>query len=299
MSAKRAELKRLAVFAAVADSGSFTAAAERLGSTKAMVSTQVRRLEAELGLPLFNRTTRRVSLTEEGRRLHQDSTPLLRQLEAVLDRAGAGGTLSGTLRITVSHDFVAGSFAPRLAAFALQHPQLLLDVVATDTVLDLVGEGIDLAIRGGTLRDSSLRAVQLARFEQWAVAAPDYLARHGLPRSPQDLAQHRWVSLGLLRSPLTWTFSGRNGARRTVRMKAAARCDAPSAVRELVSAGLGVSVLMDHMVSREVAQNRLVRLLPGWTLPQIGVHAVYPATRHVPAKVRALIDFLRQRREEP
>jgi DNA-binding transcriptional LysR family regulator len=294
MSEKRGELKRLAVFAAVAEGGGFTAAAERLGSTKAMVSAQVRRLEAELGATLFVRTTRRVTLTEAGRRLFEESTPLLRELEAALDRVGGSdGVLRGTLRLTVPSNYLAGGLAAQLAQFAGQHPRLQLDLLATDQVLDLVGEGIDLAIRGGWLPDSTLRAVRLGQFEQWIVAAPAYLARHGLPRAPQDLAVHRWVTLSLLRAPLTWTFS-RGGTRRVVRMQSAARCDTPTAVQELVREGLGLSALTDYMVRADVEQGRLVRLLPGWSLPSGGIHAVYPASRHVPARVRALIDFLRR-----
>jgi DNA-binding transcriptional LysR family regulator len=295
MDGKRGELKRLAVFTAVVEGGGFTAAAARLGSTKAMVSTQVRQLEAGLGLSLFTRTTRRVTLTEDGRRLYQQSAPLLRELEVVLDRAGdARGALSGTLRLTVPAFYLPGNLAPRLARFAELHPQLHLDLISTDQVLDLVGEGIDLAIRGSTvLRDSTLRAVRLEHSEQWVVAAPAFLARNSLPRRPEDLAGQRWVALSLLRAPLTWTFS-RGGARRVVRMQAAARCNSPSAVLELVRAGLGVSVLLDYMVREDMAQGRLVRLLPDWTLPGVGLYAVYPAGRHVPAKVRALIDFLRQ-----
>lgn len=295
MGGRRTELKRLAVFIAVVEGGGFTAAAARLGSTKAMVSAQVRQLEAGLGLNLLTRTTRRVTLTEDGRRLYQDSAPLLRELEAVLDRAGsARGALSGILRITVPNNDLPGNLTPRLARFVELHPQLQLDVLATDAVLDLVGEGIDLAIRGSTtLRDSTLRAVRLGHSEQWTVAAPACLARHGLPRKPEDLAGQRWVALSLLRAPLTWTFS-RSGARRTVRMQAAARCNSPSALRDLVREGLGVSVLLDHMVREDVVQGRLVRLLPDWTLPGVGTYAMYPASRHVPGKVRALIDFLRE-----
>jgi DNA-binding transcriptional LysR family regulator len=295
MGGKRAELKRLAVFTAVVEGGGFTAAAARLGSTKAMVSAQVRQLEAELGLTLFTRTTRRVSLTEGGQRLYQESAPLLRELEAVLDRAGrAAGSLSGTLRITVPANDLPGNLSPRLARFAEAHPQLQLDLISTDEVPDLVGEGIDLAIRGSTvLRDSTLRAVRLDDSAQWIVAAPALLARNTLPRKPEDLAGLRWVALSLLRSPLTWTFS-RGNARRTVRMQAAARCNSPSSVRELVREGLGASVLLDYMLREDVAQGRLVRLLPDWTLPGVGLYAMYPASRHVPAKVRALIDFLRQ-----
>jgi DNA-binding transcriptional LysR family regulator len=295
MTGTRAELKRLAVFTAVVEGGGFTAAAARLGSTKAMVSAQVRRLEAELGQTLFTRTTRRVTLTENGQRLYRESAPLLRELEAVLDRAGdAGGALTGTLRITVPANVLPGNLSPRLARFAEAHPQVQLDLISTDAVLDLVGEGIDLAIRGSTvLRDSTLRAVRLDLSEQWVAASPDFLTRHGLPRKPEDLAGQRWVALSLLRAPLTWTFS-RNGARRTVRVQAAARCNSPSTVRELVREGLGVSVLLDYMLREDLSQGRLVRLLSDWTLPGVGLYAMYPASRHVPAKVRALIDFLRQ-----
>ena len=300
MSQKRGELKRLAVFVAVAESGGFTAAAERLGATKAMVSAQVRQLEAELGVTLFTRTTRKVMLTEAGQRLHGECTPLLRELEAALDRVGgSGGELRGTLRLTAAHDYLAGAFSSRLARFAALHPALHLDLIATDEVLDLVGEGIDVAIRGGTLRDSSLRAARLDEFEQYICAAPSYLAAHGVPRQPQDLAAHRWVVLSLLRAPLTWTFSGRNGARRTVRMQAAARCSAPGTVQALVREGLGLSALPSFAVRQDLEQGRLVRLLDDWSLPRVGMHAVYPATRHVPAKVRALVDFLREGQREP
>lgn len=300
MSQKRGELKRLAVFVAVAEGGGFTAAAERLGTTKAMVSAQVRQLEAELGATLFTRTTRRVALTEAGQQLHGECTPLLRELEAALDRVGSssGGELRGTLRLTAAHDVLTSTYASRLARFAALHPALHLDLVATDQVIDLVGEGIDVAIRGGSLRDSSLRATRIDEFEQYVCAAPSYLAAHGMPRQPQDLSAHRWVTLSLLRSPLTWTFS-RKGAQRTVRMQPVARANAPGAVQALVREGLGLSILASFAVQQDLAQGRLVRLLGDWSLPRLGLHAVYPAARHVPAKVRALVDFLRERPAPP
>lgn len=300
MSQKRGELKRLAVFVAVAEGGGFTAAAARLGTTKAMVSAQVRQLEAELGVTLFTRTTRRVTLTEAGQQLQGECTPLLRELEAALDRVGDNGVgeLRGTLRLTAAHDVLSGALSARLARFAALHPALHLDLVATDQVLDLVGEGIDVAIRGGWLRDSTLRAVRLDEFEQYVCAASSYLAAHGIPRQPQELAEHRWVALTLLRAPLTWTFV-RKGAQRTVRMQAAARANAPGTVQALVREGLGLSILASFAVEQDLAQGRLVRLLGDWTLPRAGIHAVYPATRHVPAKVRALVDFLREPQQPP
>ena len=300
MSQNRAELKRLAVFVAVAESGGFTAAAERLGTTKAMVSAQVRQLEAELGAMLFTRTTRKVVLTEAGQQLHGECAPLLHELEAALDRVGSGaGELRGTLRLTAAHDHLAAALSPRLARFAALHPALHLDLVASDEVLDLVGEGIDVAIRGGSLRDSTLRATRLEEFEQYICAAPSYLAAHGIPRQPEELAAHRWVALSLLRSPLTWTFTSRKGARRTVRMQAVARSNAPGTVQALVREGMGLSALASFAVQQDLQQGRLVRLLGDWSLPGAGIHAVYPAARHVPAKVRALVDFLRQSQDQP
>lgn len=301
MSRNRGELKRLAVFTAVAEGGGFTAAAERLGTTKAMVSAQVRQLEAELGAALFTRTTRRVVLTEAGQQLYGECTPLLRELEAALDRVGggSGGELRGTLRLTASVDMLSSRLAAPLARFAALHPALHLDLVATDQVIDLVGEGVDLAVRGGWLRDSTLRAAPIGDFEQYICAAPSYLAAHGIPRQPQELAARPWVALSLLRAPLTWTFSHGKGARRTVRMQAVARANAPGAVQALLREGLGLSALASFGVEQDLEQGRLVRVLADWSLPKAGLHAVYPAARHVPAKVRALIDFLRQALSTP
>ena len=302
MRRARAGLHRLTVFSAVAEVGGFTAAAERLGVTKAMVSQQLSRLEAELGVMLFTRTTRRVTLTEAGSQLYAECTPLLRELDSVLDRVGQETEgLHGSLRVTASTDFVDAILAAPLAEFAALHPKLQIELIASEEVLDLVGERIDLAIRGGWLRDSSLQATRLAAFEQYVLASPAYLARHGTPKSPQELVHHRWVAFTALRAPVTWSFSRGEGSRRTVRVQSMLRTNAPSAVRALVREGAGISVLAGLMVRQELERGTLVRLLPEWQLPQGGLHAVYPATRYVPAKVRALIDFLRQRigRAEP
>src|SRR5512140_1194383 len=176
MRRARAGLHRLTVFIAVAEAGGFTAAAERLGVTKAMVSQQLSRLEAELGAMLFTRTTRRVTLTEAGSQLYAECTPLLRELDSVLDRVGQETEgLHGSLRLTASSDFVDAILASPLAEFAALHPKLQIELMASEEVLDLVGERIDLAIRGGWLRDSSLQATRLGAFEQYVLASPAYL----------------------------------------------------------------------------------------------------------------------------
>lgn len=293
--AEGVELNDLLVFAAVVDSGGFTAAAERLGQNKARVSLVVRRLEAALGEALLVRTTRRVALTESGQRLIDEVLPPLRLAqEALLAQGRRGsGELSGTLRLGASVDHAVQSLAPAVARFAARHPGLQIELRTSDRVVDLVREGIDLSFRLGWLRDSSQRAVALGRFEQWVVAAPDHVRRAGRPKHPQDLAEHAWVALSLLPSPLTWSFAGRDGQTHSVRMHARLRTDSSASLRALLVSGAGVSVLDRWSAAGEVAAGRLERLLPAWALPSGGIFAVLPPGRHVAPAVRAFIDFYR------
>lgn len=291
------DLNSLLVFDAVVDSGSFTGAAERLGVAKAKVSILVSRLEQAIGATLFHRTTRRVSLTDAGRALHAQCRPLLEGLEHAVAQAGQESgqpaQLSGMLRITTAVDQAVLSVAPALARFAQMHPALQFDLRAGDTVVGLVEEGIDLAIRYGWLRDSSLRAVKLGDFSQYVVASPQYLERHGRPRRPEDLASCEWLALSLLPTPLTWKFTSRSGETRSVQMKSRMRVNSPAALRALLREGAGVSVLTQQSAEEGMRDGYLVRLLPQWSLPQGGIYAVVPPGRHMPARVRAFIDFYR------
>lgn len=293
-----ADLNALRVFAAVADAGGITAGAQLLGVSKARVSIELARLEAVLGVSLFSRTTRRVALTDAGQALYTQAVPSLRHLQDALAQAQAGqgaAVLAGTLRISATVDHAAQSLAPIVAEFAAQHPQLQVDLRSSDRVADIVKEGIDVAIRMGWLRDSTLRATRLGEFEQHVVASPAYLRRHGAPVRPEDLADHQWVALSVLPTPLTWKFTGPRGQQRSVRMAARLRCDSAAATRALLQAGAGISVLDSYSVGRAVQDGSLVRVLPQWQLPRGGIHAVYAPGPHVPAKVRAFIDFYAQR----
>ena len=287
----RTDLNALPVFAAVAEAGGFTAGAERLGMAKAKVSLMVSRLEAQLGTSLFARTTRRVVLTEAGQALYAECVPALRGVEESIAQVGSAGNLTGVLRISVAVDYAAQSLAPALAAFAARHPGLELDVRTSDRVVDLLKEGIDLAIRVGWLRDSSLRATRLGEFEQHVLAAPAYLKAAGPIKVPADLASHAWVALTLLPAPLTWKFASARGQTRTVRMNARLRTDSGGTLRALLENGMGVSVMDSLSSAQAVREGRLTRLLPQWSLPKGGVYVVYPPGRQVPAKVRAFIDF--------
>jgi DNA-binding transcriptional LysR family regulator len=287
-------LNRLAVFVALVRAGSFTAAAAQLGITKAMVSQHLLRLERELGVTLIVRSTRRMALTEAGAAFHADCVQLLEQAEAAIARAGhQRDTPTGTLRLTTSTDYGTAVIAPALADFRRQHPLLQIDLVINDQLNDLIAERFDMAIRIGWLRDSSLRATRLGGFRQLVAAAPGYLAEHGTPRRPEDLAAHAWIAMSTLATPLRWTFT-RGRTRRVVRMRQVAQANNAAAVRALVVAGAGMAVLPDYLMQEDIQAGRLHVLLPHYRLPEGGIHAVYPDPQP-PAKVRAFIDFMRER----
>lgn len=288
------DLNSLTVFDTVAEAGSFTAAADRLGVAKAKVSIEIGRLEQRLGVTLFHRTTRRVMLSDAGRTLHAQCQPLLQAIREALDQVGHETTgLTGTLRLSTSVDHAVQSLAPAVAEFAVLHPALQIDLRTDDRIVDLVGEGIDLTIRLGWLRDSSLRAVKLGEFEQHVMSSPAYLRRAGVPKKPENLAEHEWVALSLMPTPLTWKFTSRRNVTQTVHVKSRMRVDSPGALRSMLRHGCGVSVLDQFSAEEALKAGHLVRVLADWTLPRAGIYAVYPPGRHVAAKVRAFIAFYR------
>lgn len=287
-------LNRLAVFVALVHAGSFTAAAEQLGLTKAMVSQHLAKLEQELGVTLLVRSTRRMSLTEAGAAFHADCVRILGEAEAAIERAGESRDRpQGTLRLTTSTDYGMAVVAPALAGFTRRYPAVQPELVIGDAISDLIAERFDLAIRIGWLRDSSLRAIRLGSFRQLVVAAPAYLRTHDAPRQPEQLAAHDWIAMSVLATPLRWTFTGQSGRRRTVRMRAVAQANNAAAVRAMLLAGAGVGVLPDYLAEADVRAGRLVALLAQYRLPEGGIHAVYPG-RQAPAKVRAFIEHLRE-----
>jgi DNA-binding transcriptional LysR family regulator len=285
------DLNALPMFAAVAEAGSFTAAAERLGVAKAKVSLALGRLERQLGTQLFSRTTRRVALTEAGHALYAQCVPALRAVQDSLVQLEGEGELRGTLRISAAAEFAAQSVAPAIAAFASAHPGLDIDLRTSDRVADQLKEGIDVALRMGWLRDSSLRATRLGSFEQQVLASPAYLKRAPKISHPSDLARHEWIALSLLPTPLTWKFTSAKGQVRTVRVQGRLRTDSATTLRSLLQQGCGVSVMDESNSKAALETGSLVRLLPGWSLPRGGIHAVYPPGAHVPAKVRVFVDF--------
>ncbi|WP_042692944.1 LysR family transcriptional regulator [Azospirillum sp. B506] len=289
-------LNRIAYFAAVVETGSFTAAADRLGITKAVVSQQVARLEEEVGASLLVRTTRKVRPTEAGMAFHRRCVVILREAEEAFgELAESAAAPSGLLRLTAPFDYGVAVVVPAIAAFTAAHPACKADMVLSDQSLDLVGGTLDLAIRVGWLADTSLQARQFGSFRQLLVGTPDLAGRIGDGGRPEDIAALPFVANTALRNPLLWQFTGPTGEARMIAARTAIAFDATFAVREAVRLGAGLSVLPDYCVADDLASGRLVHILPGWTLPSGGIHAVFPAARFRPTKVRAFLDFLTER----
>jgi DNA-binding transcriptional LysR family regulator len=285
-------LNRLAYFAAVVDVASFTRAADRLGITKTVVSQQVARLEQELKTSLLVRTTRRVEPTEAGRLLHARCLMILREAEnAFAELAQANAKPMGLLRIAAPNDYGSCTLAPLAAAFSKQFPACRVDLLLADTKVDLVANQIDLSIRVGWLEDSNLQARRIGSFRQLLVAAPGIVKKRAVAQ-PSDLASLPFVANGALREPLQWQFTKDDFERQTVRMNQTLTINTTPAVLAATIAGAGLSVLPDFLVMEDVKAGRLAHILPAWTLPSGGIHAVYPAARFRPPKVTAFVAML-------
>jgi DNA-binding transcriptional LysR family regulator len=288
-------LSGMAVFARIVEAGSFTAAARGLGLSKPAVSKQLARLEARLGARLLNRTTRRLSLTEAGRLFHQRCVRLLADAaaaeQAVAELAEAP---RGTLRIGAPMSFGQLHLAPAIAPFLARYPELRIDLSLDDRVVDLVGEGHDLAIRIAELPPSRLVGRRLAINRRVVCAAPAYLQAHGVPRQPRELAQHQCLNYSYLASGDDWRFRGPAGAE-SVRVAARFTANNGDVLRQAAVDGMGIILSPSFLVGDDLRSGRLVALLDGWQAADTGIWALYPQARQLPRKVRALVDFLVER----
>ncbi|MEM5307520.1 LysR family transcriptional regulator [Enterobacter ludwigii] len=290
-------LQRTAMFVAVADTGSFTAAAEAMGLTKAVVSFNIRQLEDELGVTLLLRSTRRLTLTEAGRLFHQRSVALLKDAERLKDdvRANHAG-LTGELRITTTPEYGSQVVVPLLAEFSQQHPDLRVRHVSSSLHADLISERFDVAIRLGTLADSRYHAALITQFTIFPVATPGWLRNHPV-ESLEQLAKADWIIHERLASPLRWQVNDACGEPATLEIKKAPRlfADSAQALMAFAVAGCGVALLPAWLVRHALDDGTLVSVLPEYTFARQGIYAVYPDAPHVPAKVRTFIDFMRTR----
>jgi DNA-binding transcriptional LysR family regulator len=291
MSGSAAQFNRLAYFVAVVDARSFTAAAARLGVSKAVVSQQVARLEAALGITLVARTTRRTEPTVAGLAFHARCVEILRQAEeAVAELGEATREPSGTLRLTATFAYGTAVLAPLVAVFRQRYPAVSLEIMLSDTKLDLIEQRLDLAIRMGPVGGTGHVARSLGTFNHLMVAAPSVAQAAG--ETPEAVTALPWVANMALPAPLHWPLRHDGGATRTIEPKAAISMNSTLAVHGMVLAGAGASVLPDYLVDGDIAAGRLVRLLPGWHLAPGDAHAVFPPGRFRPAPVRAFVDML-------
>jgi DNA-binding transcriptional LysR family regulator len=287
-------LPTLIAFAATARHGSFAAAAREQGQAPSTLAKAVARLEAQLGLQLFHRTTRQVRLSADGEQLYQRCQRVLAELEDLQTIAsGSRAAPSGILRVAMPVFYGKRFVLPRLAVLLRKHPGLQLDARLSDQYVDIVREGLDLAVRMGELDDSSL----VARRVDWQglclCASPAYLKRAGTPRRVEDLAAHAAV---LFRMPSTgrdrpWLLRQR-GQALALQLQPALRINDTEALREALVLGLGISQIPDNVVADDIAAGRLVELLPGCAPPRMPVHLVMPPGRLVAPRVRAAIAAL-------
>lgn len=293
-------LQAITAFVTVVEAGSFARAAERLDASVSAVSRHVAELEAHLDARLLNRTTRRLSLTEAGAAFHERCVQLLADLEEAEQGASLGGaTPRGTLKLTCPITYGVRVLAPAVAAFVARHAQVRVDVELSDRAVDLVDEGIDLAVRIGAIRSQFLVARRIGSTTLVCCASPDYLARHGTPRSPEDLSRHACLTYEYAPVRNQWRFASPDGSERAVRVAGPIHANNGRMLVALAAQGAGIALEPDFIVAPELADGRLVPILGDWTPPAIPIHAAYPSRRHLSAKVRAFVDFLAERAGQP
>lgn len=290
---------QLTAFVRTVDRGSQAAAARGLAMTPAMVGRHIRALEDRLGVRLLNRTTATQSLTEAGAAFHAQAIALLDQWEdAERQAAERQPEPRGLLRVNAPMSFGARHLAAAVAGFCLRHPDLRVDLVLNDRVVDLVEDGFDMAVRIGRLRDSALVARRLAECRLVVCAAPAYLARRGTPGQPADLRRHDCLLYSYASEGDTWCFRA-DGNEECVRLRGSLVANNGDALLQAALAGQGVVLQPSFIAADALREGRLVRLLPGWTLHRLDVYAVFPSAQHLPPKVRGFVDFLVARFQDP
>jgi DNA-binding transcriptional LysR family regulator len=282
----------MATLVRVVETGSFSAAARQLHVGQPAVSKTIAQLEARLQVSLLIRSTHGLTPTEAGQRYYERAKAALREAdEAELAARGVGAGLTGTLRVSAATTFARLHVVPLLPRFLNRHPDLEIDVILDDRVIDLVVEGIDVSLRMGALPDSAATARKLATSRRSVLATPAYLERAGEPKGPADLAEHQAVLYS--QQPDVWSFM-RDGQQASVAMQGRVRVSAAEGLRAAVLADLGLSAVSDWMFAPELADGTVRRVLADWSLPPVDLWAVFPAGRLTSAKVRQFAAFVEE-----
>jgi DNA-binding transcriptional LysR family regulator len=286
--------KQIETFAAVAAKGSLSAAAQAEGVAPAVIGRRIDALEERLGVKLFVRTTRRITLTFEGSAFLEDCQRIIHDMQNAEASVSAGGVkASGHLRLSAPAGFGRRHVAPLVPRFTTAHPDVSITLDLSDRLVDLVNEGFDCAVRLGELPDSSLVSLRLGENRRVCVASPAYLARRGAPQTLADLAQHNCLAFGAgANLQRGWTFQ-HDGKIVSVRVSGTIECSDGAVLHEWCLGGYGLAWRSWWEVGDDIAAGRLVSVLDAFEAPPIGIHAVFAQRRHLPLRVRLFLDFLK------
>jgi DNA-binding transcriptional LysR family regulator len=286
-------LDGLKTVVAVVETNSFTAASDRLGISKALVSKYVGEVEKQLGIRLFNRTTRQLALTDSGRRYYEQAITLLEQFSTMVDNVtGEQTTPRGLLRVSAPVTFGEMKLAPLLPKFITLYPDLTVEVILTNGTIDMLEEGIDVRLRIGGVDDSNMIARHLTSFPLVLSASPAYIDKFGLPKTPEQLGAHHCIIDSNFRIGKQWPFISPKGKAETINVQSTLAVNSPQAVREIAMADGGIAMTPNFIVEDALCDDRLLSVLPEYTTLEFGLFAIYPHRKYVAKKVRCFIDFV-------
>lgn len=286
-------LTSMKVFAAVVEGGSFATAAERLDMSRAMTSKYVAHLEQHLGTRLLQRSTRRLTLTESGSDYYERCVQILADIRSAEEGAlHMTETPRGNLRVTAPVSFGILHMGPAVSQYLQQYPDVKIDIMLTDRRVDLIDEGLDLAVRIGTMPESELIARKFASDRVAICAAPAYLARHGAPLVPEDLSRHNCLTYSYSASGDEWRMAGLDGRQHSVRVTGSLRANNGDMVKLAALGGAGLMRQPLFLCAEDLRAGRLVEVLAEYRSDELGMYALYPSRKHLSAKVRTFVDFL-------
>lgn len=294
MNNRKLNLNRMLIFATVAETGSFTRAAEQIGLSKSMVSQHISQLEEALGVKLLTRNTRNLAITETGSRFLSGCRRVLDAAEdTVREIEATQATPVGRLRVTAPSDFSGGFLIPAISRFRKVEPAVSIELIVEDAKLDLLSAKIDLGIRVGWLEKDDYCAVELGSFDEVLCASTAYVGERGQPRTPADLADHDWVQIAQSSFRSTISLTRPSGQVTRVTVNPVVESNAVTAVGEFVRRGMGIGRLPEYLVRPMLHSGELVRILPEYGLRRGGVFAIYPYQKFMPKRLRVFIDFLK------
>ncbi|WP_424135377.1 LysR substrate-binding domain-containing protein [Roseomonas chloroacetimidivorans] len=294
------DLEAWAIFAKVVETGSFSTAATELGLSKATVSKAIARLEERIGAKLLHRTSRRLTLTETGRASSESAARLLEEAMEVEARAiSQSAEPEGTVRIAAPMSFGIAHLSPLLPQLLDRHPRISIDLHLSDALVDLVGDGFDLALRIAALPDSTLRTRRICDVRRLLVGAPAYFERHGRPAHPLDLKSHACLGYAYLPTRDRWRFTSRAGEVVDVTPQGPLRINNADAMMPALLAGKGIAVQPEFLVWRALSEGRLEAAMPDWSMPELALNLVTPPGTLRPLRVVAVMEFLAECLEAP